>query len=157
MVLFKEVLGAVDAAAYAQISDPENAGAAPWGAEALVTEGAFRRATFVQPLLGGKPLPWLDLSAGALFAWATAPIQQPFATTRNGGVPTNFLGEETSGYALGTEVDWAVKVGDVPMGKEGLLARARPALLVQGGHLFASDNLGGGAHTLLTATGRLRW
>lgn len=155
MVLFDELLGAVDAAAYAQVSDPEHAGQAPDGAELLVAEGAFRRATFVQPLLVVTPKPWMDVSAGVLAAWATAPISQPFTTTRNGGVPTNHLGEATSGYALGTEFDWAVELGDqaVTLGE----IATRPTLIVQGGHLFASPNLGGGTLTHVTATARLRW
>ena len=32
-----------------------------------------------------------------------------------------------------------------------------PALLIQGGHYLASTDMGGGTHTLLTATGRVRW
>lgn len=155
MVLFDELQGAVDAAAYAQISDPAHAGSAPDGAELLVAEGAVRHATFVQPVLGATPLPWLDVSAGVMLAWSTAPIAQPFTTTRNGGVPTNHLGDATSGYALGTEIDWAVKLGDADVKVRGLTAR--PALLVQGGHLLASEAMGGGTLTQVTATARLRW
>lgn len=155
MVLYDEVQGAIEAQTHAQLLDPGNSGGPPEGVDALVTEGAFRRAAFVQPLVGGKPLSWLDLRAGVAVSWATAPPSQAFLTYRNGGVPVNHLGQPTSGYALGTELDWAVKVGDVDMevGRDAL----RPALLVQGGHLLAADNLGGGTVTLVTATGRLRW
>ncbi|MDP2307197.1 MAG: hypothetical protein Q8P18_14320 [Pseudomonadota bacterium] len=155
MVLFDELQGAVDAAAYAQLTDPEHSGGAPDGAEVLVAEGAVRHATFVQPVVGVTPRPWLDLKVGALFAWNTSPISQPFATFRNGGVPANHLGETTSGYWLGTELDWAVTVGDVEAKVLGV--KAMPALVVQGGHLLASADMGGGVVTLVTATGRLRW
>jgi hypothetical protein len=153
MVLFDEVLGAVDAAAYAQVANLGNAGGAPPGSEGLVAEGAFRHAAFIQPVTGGQLWPWLKFSAGTLVAWNTAPIYQPFITTRNGGVPTNFLGEETQGYYLGTEVDWSVTFGDVPIWRGPTI----PALVVQGGHAFLGDDLGGGVYSLLTATGRMRW
>lgn len=155
MVLFDELLGAVDAAAYAQIADPEHAGGPPDGAETLVAEGAFRHAAFVQPLVTVVPVPWLSARAGVMAAWNTAPVYQPFTTTRNGGVPTNHLGEPTAGYALGTEVDWALTLGDVPLELGAITTR--PALLLQGGHLFAAANLGGGTVSLVTATGRVRW
>lgn len=155
MVLFDELQGAVDAAAYAELTDTTHSGSAPDGAETLVAEGAVRHASFVQPVIGVTPRPWIDVKAGVLFAWNTSPIVQPFATFRNGGVPTNHLGQPTTGYALGTEIDWAVTLGNVEA--ELLGVKALPALVVQGGHLLASADMGGGVVTLVTATGRLRW
>lgn len=155
MVLFDEVQGAIDAASYAQVSDPSHSGGAPDGAETIVAEGAFRHATFVQPVLGATPLPWLDVQAGVSLAWSTSPISQAFASYRNGGVPANHLGAPTSGYWLGSEIDWAVKLGDVDVDTKGL--STKPALIVQGGHLLASAEMGGGTHTMVTATGRVRW
>ncbi len=155
MVLFDELQGAVDAAAYAQVSDPTHSGGAPYGAEALVGEGAVRHAAFVQPVVGVTPRPWLDLKAGALLAWNTSPISQSFATYRNGGVPVNHLGDATAGYWLGTELDWAVTVGNVDATVLGV--KAKPALVLQGGHLLASAEMGGGVVSLVTATGRIRW
>lgn len=155
MVAHDELLGAVDAAAYDQVGRPEHAGSAPEGADAIVREGAFRQAIFIQPVVAVDALDWLELRAGATFHQATGPISQPFATTRNGGVPANFLGQPTSGYGLGTELNWAVELGDTVVGPK--TAQLRPALLLQGGHLLASDNLGGDTVSLVTATGRLRW
>jgi hypothetical protein len=129
-VLFDELLGAVDAAAYAQLEDPAHSGGPPDGAEALVAEGAFRHAVFLQPVVEVTPKPWLSVKAGVLLAWNTNPVQQPFTTARNGGVPTNHLGDETEGYDLGTEIDWAVKLGDVPLKRAWHL---QPAILIQGG------------------------
>ena len=145
----------MDAAAYAQVSDPTHSGGAPYGAEALVGEGAVRHAAFVQPVVGVTPRPWLDLKAGALLAWNTSPISQSFATYRNGGVPVNHLGDATAGYWLGTELDWAVTVGNVDATVLGV--KAKPALVLQGGHLLASAEMGGGVVSLVTATGRIRW
>ena len=155
MVAHDELGGAVDAAAYDQIGRPDNSGGAPEGADAIVREGAFIHAVFLQPVLIVDAMDWLELRAGTTLHWATAPIAQPFATTRNGGVPANFLGTPTEGYAMGPELNWAVEVGDVVVGpkKMGL----KPAFLLQGGHLLASENLGGETVSLVTATGRLRW
>jgi len=100
------------------------------------------------------PKKWLSLKAGVLLAWNTNPVQQPFTTARNGGVPTNHLGEVTEGYDLGTEIDWAIQLGDVPLKRVWQL---QPALLLQGGHLLAADNLGGGTVTVLSAAARTRW
>jgi hypothetical protein len=84
-------------------------------------------------------------------AWSTGPYAQPYATYRNGGVPVNQLGQATSGYWLGTEIDWSVLVGDQPWRK------MRPAALLQGGHLLPGKNLGIGAVHLFTLQARVRW
>jgi hypothetical protein len=155
MVMFDELQGAVDAAAYAQLTDESHAGRAPYGAEVLVAEGAVRHASFAQAAFTAALRPWLQARAGVLLGWNTSPIAQPFASYRAGGVPTNHLGVATTGYALGTELDWSVTLGGT---KRKLLGvEATPALLVQGGHYLASADMGGGVHTLVTASGRIRW
>ena len=113
------------------------------------------RSVFVQPVADAHFIPWLNVRVGATFAWNTAPISAPFATYRNGGVPANQLGVPTEGYALGTELDWAVTLGDTRVKLAKI--ETTPALLIQGGHYLASTDMGGGTHTLLTATGRVRW
>jgi hypothetical protein len=158
MTLFDEVRGAIDAQTYNQLSDPENSGGAPEGADALVGEGAFSHAVFVQPVIGGKPLAWLDLQGGVTMSWNTRPITHPFESYRNGGVPANHLGQPTEGYKLGTELDWAVKIGDVDVLADNKTRwRLSPTLLLQGGHLFLSEAMGGETVSLVTATGRIRW
>ena len=88
-------------------------------------------------------------------AWSTAPIREPFNSYRNGGVATNHLGDPTEGIKLGTELDWALELGD----PEAAMTRLRlsPQLILQGGHLQASEDLGGEMLHLVTATGRVRW
>lgn len=158
MLLFKEQMGGIEAANYALISDPANTGHTPDGAELSVTEGSFRRATFIQPVVEVDPLSWLGVRAGVMAAWSTGPITQPFYTFRNGGSPTNHLNQPTTGRALGTEIDWAVRLGGIPLGggKERSCPLA-PELLLQGAHLFSSADMGGGTATMLTATARARW
>lgn len=159
MLLFDEQMGGIEAANYALISDPENTGHTPDGADLSVTEGSFRRAVFVQPVAEVSPLAWLGVRAGVTMAWATAPIAQPFYTFRNGGVPTNHLDQPTSGRALGTEVDWSLRVGGISLGggAAGGPWRVEPELLVQGAHLLRSADMGGGVASMGTATVRARW
>lgn len=156
MLLFKEQMGGIEAANYALISDPANTGHTPDGAELSVTEGSFRRATFIQPVAEVNPLSWLGVRAGVLAAWSTGPIAQPFYTFRNGGSPANHLDQPTTGRALGTEIDWAVRLGGIPLGG-GHSCPLAPELLLQGAHLFSSADMGGGTATMLTATARARW
>ncbi len=158
VVLFDEVQGALDAAAYAQLSDPAYSGQAPDGADALVSEGALRGATYVQPAVVLKARPWLAVRLGAVLAWSNAPIAQSFESFRNGGVPTNHLGVETSGYFLGSEVDWALILGDVspPGGNPVAKPKLRPSLWIQGGHGFLSADLGGERVDVVSLAGRLR-
>jgi hypothetical protein len=155
MVAHDELGGAIDAAAYDQIGRPEHSGGAPEGADAIVREGAFIHAIFLQPVVAVDATEWLEVRAGATLHWSTSPIAHPFTTTRNGGVPANYLGTQTEGYAMGPELNWALEVGDVVVGPER--AGLKPALVLQGGHLLASENLGGETVSLVTATGRLRW
>ncbi len=158
IVLFDEVMGGLDAAAYAQLSDPEYSGQAPDGADQLVGEGAVRGATFVQPAIVVQPRPWLGVRLGAVIAWSTAPIAQPFQTFRNGGVPTNAYGDPTEGYYLGSEIDWALTLGDLspPGGNAITKPKFRPSLWIQGGHGFLSSDLGGERVDLVSVAGRVR-
>jgi hypothetical protein len=143
MVLFDEVMGGIEAATYRHLIDPAYAGSPPDGVEASVTEGSFRRASYLQPRIELDPHPWIHARGGLLMAWATAPINQPFYTHRNGGVPVNHLKKTTSGYGLGTEFDWAVQLTPYE-NKIREAATYAPSISVQGGHAWLSDNLGGG-------------
>jgi hypothetical protein len=152
MVLFDELMGAIDAASYVRLTDPIYAGQAPDGVDALVGEGAFRRAAFVQPLVRSNHLP-VELRAGLMFAFATAPFAEPFYTYRNGGVPTNHHDLPSSGRLLGTELDWGLEY-------DGTFGKARLGVELEGGHLLLGPALQGEGSKMLhlaTATGRIRW
>ncbi len=154
MVIFDEVQAAINAQSYNLLSDLEHTGAPPDGADALVDEGALKRAAFVQPVLDLHPAGWLGLRLGLTQAWATAPIAHPYTTYRAGGTPSNQLGQPTEGYGLGTELDWALRLR-LPRDEERAV---NPDLLVQGGHLLPSANLGlEGVHSLLMVQARARW
>jgi hypothetical protein len=155
MVLFDELMGAVEVGTYNRITDPAISGEPPNGIDAHVTEGSVRGAIYLQPVLEVHPLPWLEARLGGVFAWNTSPVREPFNSYRNGGVPTNHLGEPTEGYHLGTELDWALEFGDPEQNLSPL--RLNPQLILQGGHLQASSDMGGETLHLLMATGRVRW
>lgn len=156
MVMFDEVLGATEAMAFSQLTDPGRSGKAPDGVDAIVTEGAFRRAAFMQMALQWTPLPFLDLKAGVLTANSTVAHQQPFHTYRAGGDPRNHLNRAPIGRSLGVELDWAVRFGGKPPTKGDNAPDL--ALIVQGGHLFPGGALDGleTVH-LLQFGGRVRW
>ena len=157
MVLFDQVSGGTEAAAHALLTDPTRS-PPPDGVDALVTEGAFRRAFFAQPVFEYEPVYWLGFKIGALFASGTVDWTQPYYSFRAGGAPRNHLDTTPDGRYLGTEVDWAVRLG-------GEVRPARPssveaAFVAQGGHLFVGPALAGEGpdaihQWLLTA--RLRW
>jgi hypothetical protein len=152
-VLFDQVVGGVDAATYLLLTDPEIANQPPDGVESLVREGAFRGATFVQPVLTAQPIPALDLRAGATFTWANAPAAHPYYSYRAGGTPYNHHDLPAEGRLLGTEIDWSLGVGDA-------VGPATPSLTFQGGHLLLGPPLRGEGPDWINhvmAVGRVRW
>jgi hypothetical protein len=153
MVLFDELGGALEASTYGLVSDPHHTGYTPDGVEATVTEGSFKRATFLQPVLTARVHEQAEVKLGYVMAWSTAPIAEAFESHRAGGVPTNHLGDATDGYRLGTELDWALLLGSGHLES----GRALPQLLVQGGHAFLTPDLGGGSLHLVSAQARYRW
>jgi hypothetical protein len=154
MVLFDEVMGSVEAGTYAMLSDPDNAGRAPYGADLLVSEGSVRRAAWLQPALMVQPHPAIDVRLGAVAAWSTGPVSQAFYTFRAGGTPHNHLDEPTEGNWLGSELNWAVGFGRSDFTDRWAV---RPRISVEGGHAFLGANLGGGMVHTVIMTGRLDW
>ncbi len=154
MILFDELMGGVEAGTYALLTDTTNAGRPPYGADGLLTEGSFRRATYIQPAITYAPIDWLEVRLGYVAAWGTGPIAQPFTTFRNGGTPTNHLGQETHGNYMGSEIDWAVGLG---RGPHTLPWWFRPRLVVQGAAAIVGKNLGGGTLNQVMITGQVDW
>lgn len=165
MVLFDELMAGVEAATYNLVTDPENTGTPPDGADGLVTEGAVRRTLFVQPVLRGSPLPFIDLQLGVLLAWSSGPVVQPFYTGRNGGVATNHHNTKSEGRFLGAETDLAItaripfkgSIKETPApGTPHFEAQLQIGTLMTGQALRAADG-GPGRMGKMILTGRLRW
>ena len=152
LVMFDEVLGAIDLEAIEAASDPEVSAVPTEGVENLAAEGAVRSAFAVHPVGAVRPFPWLELKLGGVFAWATGPIAHPVESFRNGGVPTNHLGRPTTGRYLGTELDWAI-------GSVAPDTTLRPSVELQAGHAWLSADFSGGVKRVdhLLLAGRLRW
>ena len=135
-VLFDLHQAATELATYNLITDPEHSGTPPDGVDFAVTEGAIRQAMFVQPSLVITKMESVELAVGSVFAWSTSPIRSPFISTREGGIDVNHLGQETTDYQLGTEINWVVMLHHEY--DSGL----KNALSLEGAHLLPSDNLG---------------
>ncbi len=128
---------ATEVATYNLITDPEHAGNPPDGVEFAVTEGAIRQAMYLQPTLTYKNFAdWMDVAVGSVMAWQTVPVSSPFISYRNGGEAVNQLGEPTTGYQLGVELNWAVMINHEY--DSGL----KNGLSIEGAHLLPSENLG---------------
>ncbi len=158
-ILFDHVQGGVEAATHALVTDPENTGYPPDGAEALATEGAFRRGVFLQPVVTLLPVEWLELRFGLAAAATTAPVRHPFYSFRAGGSDRNHHNVAPSSRYLGTELDWAVKLGGaLPVPSEN---KPVAEALIQGGTAILGGALRAGEaeevvhHVLIT--GRFRW
>jgi hypothetical protein len=144
MVLFDEFMGAVEAATYALLSDPDHSGSPPDGVEAITTEGAFRRGNYIQGAHSWQAegaLKGLSTKIGGMIARANADITQPFYTFRSGGSSRNHHNLPTSGTAMGTELDWGIRYS-LPCKAKTVHARSVSAKL-EGGHLWLSPNLAG--------------
>lgn len=159
MVLFDQLMGGIDANTYNLLSDPGIAGQPPDGIDALVTEGAFRRAAYIQPAVEVMPHEWVNLKAGVVLAAATAPYMHPFYSYRGGGTPYNQHDQPAEGRHLGTEIDWGVGFMN-PENEDSETTQLRAGLEIQGGHLLLGKPLRTGNSkpiSLLTATGRVLW
>ena len=165
MVLFDELMAGVEAATYNLITDPENTGTPPDGVDVLVTEGAVRRTLFVQPVLRGTPLPFLDLQLGLLLAWSSGPVTQGFYTARNGGVATNHHNDPSDGRFLGAETDLSItaripfkgSIKETPApGTPMFETQLQIGTLMTGAALRSLEGDSGRLGKLML-TGRLRW
>jgi hypothetical protein len=139
MVLFDEFLGAIEGATYALLADPEHSGSPPDGVEAITTEGAFRRGSYIQGAhtwKGKGVLKGLRTKVGGMVARSNAPITQPFYTFRAGGQSTSHHNLATSGQLLGTELDWGLEYSRAVRERQ---VRCK----VEGGHLWLSEDLAG--------------
>lgn len=140
MVLFDEWRGAIEAGTSALLTDPQYAGSPPDGIDAVTTEGAFRRASYLQPMVEVNPTPWVTVRVGAVLAVANTLESQPFYSARAGGAPRNHLNEPIEpGLALGSELDWSIRAG----APAEIGWPIRPEVRVQGGHAFVSERVAG--------------
>ncbi len=107
LVLFPEVLAWHSARAAAWARHEDLVGRPARGSDELPTNGAVSGAAYLFPHASVHALPWLELRVGALFAWSTAAVTDPYrqrAYSENAG----WLGGDPNQRYLGTELDGAV-------------------------------------------------
>lgn len=139
MVLFDELMGGIDAGAYALLTDPDNSGSPPRGVDGILREGALHGAAYIQPVIQVFPLDWLEFRTGMVLAWSTSPIAHPYYTFRAGGEARNHLDMPTDGRFLGGEFNWGIEMAPPPDHPHFWMIR--PRVGIQGGHAMVSDNL----------------
>ena len=86
---------------------------------------------YLQPTLTYKNFAdWMDVAVGSVWhARTVIELSSPFISYRNGGVAVNQLGESTTGYQLGVELNWAVVINHVyDSGLNGLSIEASSSL-----------------------------
>ncbi|MCB9666389.1 MAG: hypothetical protein H6732_19920 [Alphaproteobacteria bacterium] len=154
LVLFDEVLGAIDAGTYALLDDRSTSGSTPRGADLLVREGSVGRSAYLQPAVTLQPLGWMRIRVGGLFAWSTGPIANPFYTFRAGGSPRNHLNEPSEGRYLASEIDGQLLLGPGPTTAPWPV---RPRVGVEGGVAFLGNDLGGGLAGLARVVVQADW
>ena len=92
---------------------------------------------YLQPTVTYKGFAdWMDVAVGSVMAWQTVPVSSPFISTRNGGAAVNHLGDPTTGYQLGVELNWAMMIN------HGSDSGLKNGLSIEGAHLLPSENLG---------------
>ena len=140
LVMFDEFMGAVEAATYALLADPEHSGSPPDGVDAITTEGAFRRASFVQAVgqwEGHGSLEGIRLKVGGLLARSNAPITQPFYTFRSGGSAMSHHNQPSEDRLIGSELDWGMHYTHPAQ------SWMRWGMRLEGGHFWPSATLKG--------------
>jgi hypothetical protein len=157
-VMFDQVRSGIELATWALLNDPENLGHPPDGIDGLVREGAIAGAGFVQPILQGKPLSWLEVRGGVALAWQNGPVLHPFYSARAGGSERTQHDTKPFDGNIGMELNWAVDVSiPLPIGAPDPL---KVEAVVQGAHArlggAVAEVVGDDIHQLLM-TARFRF
>lgn len=110
LVLFDQVIGWQSARSAWRAADANLVGVAPEGVSLLPTGGAVTGAWYLFPRARVRFANLVDVYGGPLFAFASAPLTDPFNTrVLSGGVPVNFLAGNGTGL-LGTELDLGASI-----------------------------------------------
>ncbi len=104
LILFEELRAAETVAAAANASDPERVGYPPDSARLLPSGGAVSNAIYLKPTARYER-DGLAVRLAVLWARAEEAVVDPFNSTVQGGVATNFQGGDGSARDLGVEVD----------------------------------------------------
>lgn len=107
LILFPEVLAAQTARAAALASSPETFGRPSRGAELIPTNGSVAGAYYLFPHVKWRALDWLETRFGAVLAWSSADVTDPYVQ-RSQSRSVNFRGGDPGLRDLGLELDGSV-------------------------------------------------
>lgn len=109
LILFPEVLAANTARAAHIARDPALSARPSRGSELIPTNGGVAGATYLFPYGIFRPLPWLEVRVGAVLAFSTTDVADPYAQSALSRT-VNWRGGSAASRDLGFEVDGAVLV-----------------------------------------------
>jgi len=120
MVLFPYMLHFMTARAATNAQDPELLARPSPGSHLLVSNGGVFGATYLNPVFVYRPLPVLDLKAGAVIAVASSDVVDPYRTAvASSGGDQNYRGGSPKNRDLGIELDggfeWRVRLRPVTL------------------------------------------
>jgi hypothetical protein len=104
LLLFHQVLHRMSARAADLVALQRGEGDSSPLARATATNGGVTNALYIYPTVDYRPLHWLSLRLGLLFAHAPAPVTAGFGLLSHHD-DTNFLGGTANGGVLGYEID----------------------------------------------------
>ena len=149
LVLFPRVLATWTGRSRLTASDPDVVGVPTEDLDKLATDGALQGVATLFPKLGWQATPGLELYAGALLAWATADVLDPYNTRTGGGTARNHLDLAADSAYLGTEYDFGMRMGtQLPWHLGEMAITAEYGVLSPGGGLPGLTDIHGGRITL---------
>ena len=105
MILFEEVMGRLSAQSHDNASDPALVAVPSQGVERVATNGAVHNAAYLFPQVGYLSLDQrLDTRIGALIAFSSGDVVDPFSSALFGGFNRNAFDQEGANGHLGTEL-----------------------------------------------------
>lgn len=139
LILFPEVLNMMSARTATLASSPELFARPARGTELLPTNGGVAGAYYFFPYAIWRPLDWLEARLGAVVAWASTDVVDPFAL-RARSQAVNFRGGDPTRRDLGFELDGAVLLHG-PIAQDVVLSGGVEGGIFAPGHAF--DDAGG--------------
>lgn len=149
LILFPEVLAAQSARSAHLASSPELFGRPGRGVELLPTNGGVSGAYYFFPYVIWRPLTWLQARLGAVLAWASTDVVDPFAQ-RARSSSVNYRGGDPTRRDLGLELDGSL-LASGPIAEGVTLSGG-----VEGGVLFPGRALDDAEGRPMDTVGMLR-
>lgn len=109
LIMFPEVVAWQTARSASLAGSPDLFGRPSPGSELLPTNGGVSGATYLFPYAVYRPLDWLDIRLGMVWARASADVVDPYRQ-RSASSSSNYMGGDASARDMGIEFDGAVRL-----------------------------------------------